>query len=270
MTDPAPKRRSRPISEHALTTSYRFDADMARVLTEFQYDRDDIELQSAVTRRLPMAAIDPPTAGVATVFDPDASLVYILYDDNDHRMANPLESEIIAAIASALRGPPDDESRSAAEGRSPTTDQPGLSLGVVTPHNAQRGLLQASLPNAVTANTVEKYQGGQRDVIAVSATVTDPEFASKEERFILDPNRLLVAISRSKYLTILVASRSLLGLMPGNVEDLSHGPVWARLFGLVTEAGEAEPVWSGSLDAFTADPTPDRSCKLNIYGKCKE
>jgi superfamily I DNA and/or RNA helicase len=55
------------------------------------------------------------------------------------------------------------------------------SVGVVTPHNAQRGALDAVLPSTVTANTVEKYQGGERDIIAVSVTVSDSEFARREE-----------------------------------------------------------------------------------------
>lgn len=67
------------------------------------------------------------------------------------------------------------------------------SVGVVTPHYAQRGALGIVLPDSVTANTVEKYQGGERDMIAVSATVSDPGFARKEERSILNPRRPLVS-----------------------------------------------------------------------------
>lgn len=54
-------------------------------------------------------------------------------------------------------------------------------FGVVTPHDAQRGVLEGILPEKVTTNTVVKYQGGKRDIIAVCGTVSDPEFGNNEE-----------------------------------------------------------------------------------------
>jgi superfamily I DNA and/or RNA helicase len=99
------------------------------------------------------------------------------------------------------------------------------SFGVVTPHNAQRGALETVLLDNTTANTVEKYQGGERDIIAVSATVSDPEFARREERFILNPRRLLVAISRSRLLTVVVCSTALFEVAPEDSERLDDGPV---------------------------------------------
>jgi len=104
----------------------------------------------------------------------------------------------------------------------------------------------------MTANTVEKYQGGERDVIAVSATVSDPEFARREERFILNPNRLLVTISRSRQLSVVVCSTSLFEVAPKDTESLDGGPVWARLF---TQAAgrDPSPAWAGELAAFVGD-----------------
>jgi hypothetical protein len=116
-------------------------------------------------------------------------------------------------------------SRSRQAGQSMESMDDPLSVGVVTPHNAQRGALEAVLPDSVTANTVNKYQGGERDVIAVSATVSDPRFARQEERFILNPRRLLVAISRSKLLTVVVCSTALFEVAPQDSERLEDGPV---------------------------------------------
>jgi uncharacterized protein len=108
------------------------------------------------------------------------------------------------------------------------------------------------LDDTMTANTVEKYQGGERDVIAVSATVSDPEFARREERFILNPNRLLVAISRSRQLTVVVCSTSLFEVAPKDTEQLEGGPVWARLF-TQTVGRDVSPAWTGELAAFVGD-----------------
>jgi uncharacterized protein len=109
------------------------------------------------------------------------------------------------------------------------------------------------LDDEMTANTVEKYQGGERDIITVSATVSDPEFARREEQFILNLNRLLVAISRSRMLTIVVCSSALFEVAPKDTEQLESGPVWARLF---TQAvgQDPSPAWAGELAEFVSDP----------------
>jgi superfamily I DNA and/or RNA helicase len=140
------------------------------------------------------------------------------------------------------------ESRVLARG-SATEDGSALSVGVVTPHSAQRGALATALPEPVTANTVEKYQGGERDIIAVSGTVSGPAFARREEEFILNPRRLLVAISRSRLLTIVVCSTALFEVVPEDSDRLDDGPVWTRLF---TQAvgRDPEPAWAGSLGEF--------------------
>lgn len=138
-----------------------------------------------------------------------------------------------------------------ATAESATLPEP-LSVGVVTHHNAQRGALDARLPTDITANTVEKYQGGERDVIAVSATVSDPQFARQEERFILNPRRLLVAISRSKLVTVVVCSTALFEVAPEDSERLDDGPIWARLFTQAVGRG-ADPAWAGPLGEFVGD-----------------
>ncbi|ERH03051.1 MAG: hypothetical protein J07HN6_00054 [Halonotius sp. J07HN6] len=122
-------------------------------------------------------------------------------------MVNPIETALIDALTTAVhyeqqprsdggigrplgKGPGpthDDTHQPATSDRTGQGSDEPLRMGVVTPHNAQRGALDAILPDTVTANTGEKYQGGERDIIAISATVSDPQFARQEDRFILNP-----------------------------------------------------------------------------------
>ena len=262
-----------------LTESHRFDAELAELLTQFQYCEDGITLSAAEPRPLPTHTITPATAGLATVFEAGSSLVFVCYDHREHTMVNPIETTLINALTRTVHHDPPPQPRPdgganqpLAEGPTdtpatqnadrPTEDtQPPISdrstdtietpptMGVVTPHNAQRGALDAVLPSSVTANTVEKYQGGERDIIAVSATVSDPRFARQEDRFILNPRRLLVAISRSKLLTIVLCSTALFEVAPQDSDRLNDGPIWARLF---TQAvgRPPDPAWEGSLGEF--------------------
>ena len=255
-----------------LTESYRFDGELAALLTRFQYQADGIELTAAEPRPLPTDQLQPATAGLQSVVESGSSLVFVCYDDRTHTMVNPIETALIEAISTTVHptgrprpdggtgrtlgeGPHGDGPQEASRETEPySPSQPATqpSMGVVTPHNAQRGALDAVLPNAITANTVEKYQGGERDIIAVSATVSDPQFARTEERFILNPRRLLVAISRSRLLTIVVCSTALFEVAPQDSERLDDGPVWARLFTQAVGA-DADPAWTGSLGEFIAD-----------------
>ena len=281
-----------PITIEQLTESHRFDEDLAALLTRFQYREDGINLTAAEPRPLPSVAYTASTAGLDAVFAERESLVFVTYDDRGHQMVNPVESALIRAIVGAVSTasvlPQPDGGQTASVGDVPAvtdtssdssgSDQSGggtadmaststskPSLGVVTPHNAQRGALETVLPDAVTPNTVEKYQGGERDIVAVCGTVSDPAFARAEEQFILNPNRLLVAISRSRLLTIVVCSDALFEVAPRTRDNLDNGPVWARLF---TETiGEMpDPTWAGSLSEFTGEESDEYSTvPVSVY-----
>ena len=262
-----------PIQVEQLTESYRFDQELATLLTKFQYHRDDITLTASEPHPLPSSAYTASTAGLAAVFEPSASLVFVCYDNRDHQMVNPIEISITQAIANAVSsasptakpdgGPTDsvggDPAATATDGAleaaaETDSDAPSTpSFGVVTPHNAQRGALDQQLDNEMSVNTVEKYQGGERDIITLSATVSDPAFARREERFILDSHRLLVGISRSRMLTVVVCSTALFEVAPKDTEQLESGPVWARLF-IQAMGRDPDPAWAGELAEFVGDP----------------
>ncbi len=270
-----------PLPTEQLTESFRFDAELAALLTAFQYREDGITLTAAKPRPLPDTAYSASTTGLEAVFGAESAVVFVCYDNRSHRMVNPIEVTLIQALANAIHttetgarpdggtteplgeGPPATattnhrpEQRQSGEKSSGDTTCPNL--GVVTPHNAQRGALETALPDGITANTVEKYQGGERDIIAVSGTVSDPEFARREERFILNPRRLLVAISRSRLLTVVVCSTALFEVVPEDSDRLDEGPIWGRLF---TQAvgRDAEPTWSGPLDEFVGEEHADHA-----------
>jgi hypothetical protein len=56
-----------PIPIERLTTSYRFDGDLAAILTRFQYRADGITLTAATSRPLPAAAYEATTPGLRVV-----------------------------------------------------------------------------------------------------------------------------------------------------------------------------------------------------------
>lgn len=99
-------------------------------------------------------------------------------------------------------------------------------LGIVTPHRAQRALIVSRLRQIFPAHpvdkidaavdTVERFQGGQRDVIIISFGVGDPDLVADEESFLLQLERTNVAISRARAKCILVISDDLAYHLPSD------------------------------------------------------
>ena len=83
-------------------------------------------------------------------------------------------------------------------------------LGVVVPHRAQCAAVQEALPclsvrdnetgmvRCSAIDTVERFQGSEREVILVSATESDPQYLLVSSAFLLDPRRLTVALRRAE------------------------------------------------------------------------
>ncbi len=103
-------------------------------------------------------------------------------------------------------------------------------VGIVTPHRAQRALIVRRLreifpdhdPQMIDAavDTVERFQGGQRDTIIISFGVGDPDLIAEEESFLLQLERTNVAISRARAKCILVISEDLAYHLPSDRETI--------------------------------------------------
>lgn len=75
----------------------------------------------------------------------------------------------------------------------------------ITPYNAQVRTLKAILPVGARVGSVDKFQGQEAAVCILSLCSSYEEYGSRGLKFILDKNRLNVAISRARCLAIVVA-----------------------------------------------------------------
>ena len=85
-------------------------------------------------------------------------------------------------------------------------------IGVVAPHRAQGSLIGESLRGAfknagatpaLIRDTVERFQGQERDAILASIGLGDPDMVALEDEFLFSLNRFSVLISRAKALVFL-------------------------------------------------------------------
>ncbi|HET6560302.1 MAG TPA: TM0106 family RecB-like putative nuclease [Marmoricola sp.] len=95
---------------------------------------------------------------------------------------------------------------------------------VVAPYNAQVSLLRQRLRaaghGAVRVGTVDKFQGQEAPVVLVSMTASSPHDVPRGMGFLLNRNRVNVAISRAQWLAVLVRSKELTSCLPSSPEQL--------------------------------------------------
>src|SRR5258708_9060153 len=81
-------------------------------------------------------------------------------------------------------------------------------VGIVTPHRAQRARVVSRLRQIFpddpaeaifgAVDTVERYQGQQRDIILASFGIGDPDMIEAEDEFLYNLNRFNVLASRAR------------------------------------------------------------------------
>jgi uncharacterized protein len=95
---------------------------------------------------------------------------------------------------------------------------------VVTPYNAQVVTLRRRLDGAgltdVEVGTVDKFQGRQAPVVFVSMTASSADDVPRGISFLLNRNRLNVAVSRAKYTAFIVRSTLLTDYLPATPDGL--------------------------------------------------
>ncbi len=207
--------------------SFRLHADMAQFLKEQIYSKDGIDYHSNRHRILPHHDLDDPF--VAAVLSPEHPIVIVLHDEAQSQSRNPFEQLLAAPILSALA--------SSALYNLDLHD----GLGVVVPHRAQRGGMQSQftflnqydpITNVMSnsaIDTVERFQGGERTAIVISATESDLDYLLASSDFLYDPRRLTVAISRAKEKLVLVASRSIFSLFSPDEDAFANAQLWKSL-----------------------------------------
>ncbi|MFZ1178630.1 MAG: TM0106 family RecB-like putative nuclease [Mycobacterium sp.] len=95
---------------------------------------------------------------------------------------------------------------------------------VLAPYNAQVALVRRRLTSAglggVRIGTVDKFQGGQAPVVFISMTASSADVVPRGISFLLNRNRLNVAVSRAQYAAVIVRSPALTEYLPATPPGL--------------------------------------------------
>ena len=213
-----------PERGYFLDRSYRMHPDVCRAVSQLSYDGrlNSHELLTAARR------LDGVAAGVRV----------LAVDHDGNATQSPEEAAAIVAEVRGLLG-------------TTWTDEHGAraltqtDVLVVTPYNAQVVLVRQRLDAAgltdVRAGTVDKFQGQQAPVVFVSMTASSADDVPRGISFLLNRNRLNVAVSRAKYLAVIVRSTHLTDYLPGTPDRLVELGAFLGLGANALAGGTAPP-----------------------------
>jgi predicted RecB family nuclease len=194
-----------------LADSWRMHPELCKAVSQLSYEG---KLKSAPAASL--RHLEGQPAGVQTV------LVQPRGDGTkDNVQSSPEEAAEVVAQAKAHIGLPWTPGAEAAP--RPLVQEDIL---VVAAYNAQvhlvRGVLDAAGLSAVKVGTVDKFQGQEAPVVLVSMACADPSSAPRGMEFLLNRNRINVAVSRGQWRTVIIRSPGLSNFMPSKPSGMAE------------------------------------------------
>ena len=92
---------------------------------------------------------------------------------------------------------------------------------IVAPYNLQVHLLSKTLGKQARVGTVDKFQGQEAEVVIFSMATSSEEDLPRNMEFLFSRNRLNVAISRAKCLSIMIANPALMNISCKKPEQMA-------------------------------------------------
>jgi len=180
-----------------LATSWRMPPALTEMVSELFYEG---QLQAASCNTANQVHWDGPKQGIVFEAVPHSGNSTLSEEEVEH----------IAALVERLHGRPYQRARLV---NGEMTTENGV-LGqkeilIIAPYNMQVNRLQKCIGDKARIGTVDKFQGQEAPVAIYSLTASDGNSAPRGIDFLLDPNRLNVAISRAQCLSLVVGSPEL-------------------------------------------------------------
>lgn len=154
----------------------------------------------------------------------EAGIVYLPIDHEGNRQSSDEEVALIRDVVKELL------ERAFVPGKGAEPRPLALDdLLFVAPYNHQVHRLKSALGRDAKVGTVDRFQGQQAPVVIVSLSASDAECAPRGIEFLLDRNRINVAVSRAQSLAIVVGSPKLTQTACSTIGQMERVNVLCRL-----------------------------------------
>ncbi len=181
-----------------LKTQYRMNSEIQEIPSRIFYNGSLVPSADVARRRLNIKPGQVADKDISKIVDPDLPVVFVDVPGEDSGKARTEEAEVACKIVEALLA----------------LGVPSHDVGIITPYRAQQALIRSLLslhhePSALSVDTVDRFQGGEREVIILSLARSDGVTS-----FLADRKRLNVSLSRARSKLILLGHGQILGEHP--------------------------------------------------------
>lgn len=179
-----------------LKVQYRMNREIQDIPSRLFYEGMLTASPEAASRRLRLESVLTADPEIARVSDPHKPVVFVHVDGPDSGKARPEEAAVVAKVVRSLlrAGVAEHE------------------IGIITPYRVQQALIRrhlAAAHAAASVDTVDRFQGGEREVIILSLARSDGVTS-----FLADRKRLNVSLSRARSKLILIGHGTVLEAHP--------------------------------------------------------
>lgn len=190
-----------------LGTTYRMHPDVCSFISDCYYEGKLQSAPQAANHKLALPD-DPEPVPLET------GILFHPVPHTGNTQDSPEEVAAIQGILKSLLGRTFTDS----EGRSRPLGLEDILF--VSPYNLQVRRMEKSLPAGAKIGSVDRFQGQEAPVVIVSLCSSAGEFGNRGLSFILDRNRLNVALSRAQALAIVVGDPNIANTDAGSVKEL--------------------------------------------------
>ncbi len=182
-----------------LKTQYRMNREIQEIPSRIFYNGSLVPSTDVAGRRLNIEPKGIADKDISKILDPDLPVVFVDIPGADSGKASAEEAEMACKIVGALL----------------TLGVPSQEIGIITPYRAQQALIRSLLSEhlkkrqSLSVDTVDRFQGGEREVIILSLARSDGVTS-----FLADRKRLNVSLSRARSKLILLGHGQSLGEHP--------------------------------------------------------
>lgn len=191
-----------------LPVTYRMHPAVCRFISDAVYDGRLRCADGVEHRRLVLTGRHHPVLA-------EVGLRFAAVDHSGNGQSSVEEAEVVAELYRSLL------EQQVEFGKDPPRSITSEDILVVSPYNLQVNLLQRMLGAGARVGTVDKFQGQEAAVTIVSMATSSGDELPRDIEFLFSKNRLNVAISRAKCLSIVVASPQLLSVRCQTPEQMA-------------------------------------------------
>ena len=199
-----------------LDTSYRMHPAICRFISQSVYEGRLHHASGTEQHRIIVES--------QRLIQQEYGLFYLPVIHQGNSQSSPEEIEVISQLVKQLLGLTFINERGAHQAKITSQD-----ILIVAPYNYQVMQLQNQLGKHMRIGTVDKFQGQEAPVVIISMCASSGETAPRGLDFLLNCNRLNVAVSRAQCLTIVVGSPALAKTHCASIKEIEQVNLFCKL-----------------------------------------